>query len=126
MGFFDKLVFWKKKDELGLESLGQQNYPLPPGGDQWQQPWSQPGIGQPYQQQPAYQQPFPPQQPFPSPYSPQVDAMQSSAAYAQGQQLALVSAKLEAIKAALDALNQRMANVERQLETQDVYRKRGW
>ncbi len=125
MGFFDKLVFWKKKDEL--ESLGQQNYPLPPGGDQWSQPqqsWSQPGLGQPYQQ-PAYQQAFP-QQPFPSPYSQPMDSMQGSAAYTQGRQLELVSAKLEAIKAALDALNQRMANVERQLETQDVYRKRGW
>ncbi len=136
MSFFSKLMFWKKSDELGLDNLGldqgagasaypgqgnaypgQGNYgSYPQEPVQPQQSWSQPvqpgGIGSPYQQQ------FQPQ-------APQMDPFQSSG-YAAGKQLEVVSAKLDALKAAIDSLNQRMANVERMMQGEDYFRKKGW
>ncbi len=121
MGVLGKLVFWKKKDETALgTNLGlESQYPQPGFGsvpDYSQQQWSQPPSS--YGQQPMGMQQMQPQ-PM------QMDSLQSSASYAAGKQLELVSAKLDALKAAIDALNQRMANIERMIDA-DYFRKRGW
>ncbi len=115
MGIFGKLMFWKKNDEIGMDRMGINpgETGLPP--EPQQQSWSQPMSPFP-QQQPAYFQ----QQ------TPQIDAFQSSGSYAAGKQLELVSAKLDALKAAIDSLNQRMANMERMMQGDDYFRKRGW
>ncbi|MBI3033919.1 hypothetical protein HYY72_02070 [Candidatus Woesearchaeota archaeon] len=117
MGIFGKLMFWKKKDDLGLgDNLGlpaNQPQPFQPGnypGDVIQQPWSQP------QSQGLYAQN----------QTAQFESLQSSSSYAAGKQLEVVSAKLDALKAAIDSLSQRMANIERMMESEEYFKKRGW
>lgn len=118
MGVLGKLMFWRKKDELGADNLGlpKDTFPTPnpyPGDYGQQQSWSQPGMG-------SYPQPQMPIQ------QPQMESLQSSNAYTASKQMELVSAKLDALKAAIDTLNQRIANMERVRETEDYYRKKGW
>ncbi|MEK6946099.1 MAG: hypothetical protein AABX32_00675 [Nanoarchaeota archaeon] len=120
MGFFSKLNPFKKKDDFddlgkdldlgkdfgmdqgpspdlgaGLEPLGQpqqqfQKYP----SFQGQQNFSSP-------MQPAYQPPYQPA--YPS---------AASDPYIASKNLEVISSKLDALKASLDALNQRVANIE--------------
>lgn len=118
MGVLGKLMFWHKKEELG-DNLGlpKDTFPGPnpyQGDYGQQQPWSQPGMG-------SYTQPQ-----MPTAQMPQMESLQSSSAYAASKQMELISAKLDALKAAIDALNQRIANMERIKETEDYYRKKGW
>ncbi len=118
MSIFGKLMFWKKHDELGLDSMGINSgeAPILPEAAP-QQNWSQPVS--PYSQQQ-------PSSFFPQQSSPQIDAFQSSGSYAQSKQLEVISAKLDALKAAIDSLNQRLANIERIQQGDDYFRKRGW
>ena len=94
MGMFDKL--FKRKDDLGLNlGLPPEEHAMP------QQDFSQQQFSpQPYQQQPAFQQ-F--QQPN---YQP--DQMMN-------KNFELISAKMDSLKVSLDAINQRLANLERSL-----------
>ena len=127
MGILDKLTFWKKKDDFGdlgkdldlgkdfgkdlgmdmnqgpspdlgagLEPMGQssqafQKYP----SFQGQQNFSNPSFSQPYQQ--------PVQPSYPS---------SASDPYIASKNLEIISSKLDALKASIDALSQRVANIE--------------
>ncbi len=115
MGIFGKLMFWRKNDEIGLDNLGlnpQEPAPMqqPVFPDNSQQPWMQPQVGQP--------SPYYPQQ--------QMESLQTSNLYAAGKQMEVVSAKLDALKASLDSLSQRMANIERMMQGDDYFRRKGW
>jgi hypothetical protein len=117
MGFFSKLAFWKKKDEFESLGLGEKGASLGPdlsssdlglstasglegGYGLPTQPTQQPTPPQPsFQQQPSYQQ-F--QQP--SPQQPQ--------GFTAEKDLEIISSKLDALRAALDSINQRLANLE--------------
>ncbi|MBI4439033.1 hypothetical protein HY640_03830 [Candidatus Woesearchaeota archaeon] len=116
MGFFDKVMFWKKKDDLALDgnlATGMDTQNPFPAQNQFQ-----PAQQQPFQQQGFYGQGMQQVQP------PQMDAFQSSSAYAASRQLEVVSAKLDALKAAMDSMSQRLSNIERAFQD-DFYRKRG-
>ena len=45
-----------------------------------------------------------------------MDSFQSTRAYAAAKEVEVVSAKLDAVKAALESINQRLANIERAVQ----------
>ena len=116
MGLFDKLKFWKK-DDLGADVPPMEGLPPLPGevkepgfGDEHVGAGAAPpmmhGPGS-FPQSPEFKEPTPsfePRMPQPAmqPLRPQ-----------PSQDLDLVNAKLDAIKAILDNVNQRLANLER-------------
>ena len=122
MGILDKVMFWKKKDEFSDIGLGDKEN-LAFGDELGGQPGAAPGAGlgtnppdlgpdpglgpQPSPSMP--QQPSmpsfsqPPIQPQPS-YNPQQDL--------ESKSLEVISSKLDAIRASIDSLNQRLANLE--------------
>lgn len=143
-GAFGKILPWKRKDELGLnENLslggfggGGPGGPGMPGLGPGGMPGldlglggmgGTPGAAQQYPSQPAQQQfgGFGMAQ-----QSPQMESFQSNQAYQQsyatGKEIEVVSAKLDAIRAALETLNQRLAAIERYIQTEQDFKKRGW
>lgn len=113
MGMFDKLMFWKKKDELGL-----RNAAAPFNEDFGMQPqYGYPPPGQGFMPQPNFQQ------------MPQMESFQSHQNFSANRDMELIAAKLDAIKAILENLNQRIANLERIAkgeDEQDNIRRRSW
>ena len=117
MGFFGKLAFWKKKDEL--EDLGKDiGLDKDFGLDMGAGPSPDLGIGiepppqaqQPYQkypsfQQPSFQQQFQPQPAFQQP-------AYGNDTYINLKNLEVISSKLDALRATLESVNQRLANIE--------------
>lgn len=138
MGIFDKLAFWKKKDDFDLGKdfgadlgLGPMDNTLGGGGGMGrglglppQQPrgrysdFPSDNLGMPddvgfgnmgrEQMQPPGQQ-VPMQQPFAAPMQPQQPTEHD---YARDK-FEVVSAKLDSIRYTLDSINQRLANLER-------------
>ena len=117
MAFFDKLAFWKKKDDLG--DLGKDlglDKDLGLGMDTGPSPDLGMGLDtaqpqQPFQKYPSFQQPnFQPQQP----------AFQSQPVFQQpsyqgdinSKNLEVISSKLDALRATMESINQRLANIE--------------
>lgn len=128
MGLFGKILPWKRKDDLALnDNMGMGGF----GG----QPMPGQDLGlnlgpSPYDQMaspgsvsvPSYGQPFPGQRPS-------MESFQQNQAYdrsyAAGKDIEVVSAKLDAIKSALEALNQRLASIERFIQAEQDFKKRG-
>ncbi len=116
MGIFGKLQFWKRGDDLSLgnelampksafpqDELGLQSPGLPQTP---QMPFSEPRM-ESFREPRQYSQP----QPY----------------YAsQNRDLDLVVAKLDALKATLENINQRLANLERVAYGEEETRRRGW
>jgi hypothetical protein len=127
MGVFDKLMFWKKKeDDLGLGNLGAAN---PNMGAVPDDPFSS-EIGMPQQQFGQYRQQYSQQQ-YPGQFQqpsfsradyPGQQGFQSPQGYGN-KDLEVVSAKLDALKAYMDSVNQRLANLERLAEQQSSGRR---
>ena len=119
MGILDKIMFWKKKDEFSDIGLGdKENLAF---GDEFGN--RQLGLDQGFgQQAPGQQGSAPPTQP-PLPTEP---TFQSSSQFQQPVQppryepqqdmnsknLEVISSKLDALRASIDSLNQRLANLE--------------
>ena len=118
MAFFDKLAFWKKKDDLddlgkdlGIDKdLGLDFTSAGPSPDL--------GIGleqtpqQPLQKYPSFQQSGFQQQPS---YQPQPSFQQPSYqndSYIASKNLEVISSKLDALRATMESINQRLANIE--------------
>lgn len=136
-GIFGKVLPWKKKDDLALgDNLGLGGFGPGQGAQQGAF-----GPGMPYDQQfggmggnmgmgglppSQYSQPQPLGQ-FSA--APQAEAFQKNQeyerSYAAGKEMEVVSAKLDAIKAALETLNQRLAAIERYIQTEQDFKKRG-
>ena len=134
MGILDKVMFWKKKDEFADAGLGgkdnlafgddfgqggfpgqnaapgaglgsdvggrnfgsySQQYPQPQGFPQQQSFSQQPS----FPQQPSFSQPYP--QPG---FNPQQEV--------ESKNLEIISSKLDALRASIESLNQRLANLE--------------
>lgn len=131
MAFFSKLAFWKKKDEmedlgkdlgldkeLGLDAGAGPSPELGMGLEQQQQPW---------QKYPSFQQPQQSFQPSPSLQQPsfQQPSYQSDN-YIASKNLEVISSKLDALRASLESVNQRLANIEAiaRGEQEDTRRKR--
>ena len=136
MGILDKLMFWKRKDEfseIGLgdkDPFGKNNLAF---GDDFGmgQGAEQPGFGQQsFGQQPRYQQQFP-QAPSQQPsFSPQQFQQYQPPRYDYSQQdmasknIEIVSSKIDAMRASLDSINQRLANIEALARGEDETRRR--
>jgi len=119
MGIMDKVLFWKQKDELGIRDdlgLAQPHMPADdlglPASDYGQQPQfgQQQQVGQSAQQQ--------------------MESIESSKSYTSNKDLEVISAKLDAIKATIESINQRLASLERMAGTEEqeppAPRKREW
>jgi hypothetical protein len=108
MSIFDKLKFWGSKDNLGLgDDLG-----LPKSG---------------YPADELGAQPFQPPQGLPQRNEfqhPRMESLQPS--YSSNKDMEVISAKLDALKATLDSINQRVAGLERVAYGEDTHQKRGW
>jgi len=135
MSIFSKLMFWKKKDEFADFGLGDKgavpgmNLGLGPelgaGAELTQGTEMQPSLGMPMQQPPIQQPaPFqaPAQPPFQSPAQPQMQGQE----YTNSKNLEVISSKLDALRASLDSINQRLANIENiaRSEEEQRYKKR--
>jgi len=129
MTILDKVMFWKKKDEFSDIGLGDKDnlafgddfgaQPGAPGATPGAAPGAPPGLGpspdlgpdpglgaQPSAPPGPAPQPFqqpPPQVQQPS-YNPQQDL--------EAKSLEVISSKLDALRASVDSLNQRLANLE--------------
>lgn len=123
MGIFSKLAFWKRKDDFADLGMGKEPADLNLGADlglpDMQQP--QPTYRQPWQQPPPLQQPMQSYQSY-QPTSPPGFQAQSSFSAPQfstpqqditSKNIELISSKLDALKAYLDNISQRLANLER-------------
>ncbi len=126
MGFFGKLAFWKKKDDL--DDLGKDlGIDKELGLDMGQGPSPDLGMGlepqtqQPYQKYPSFQ----PNQNF-QPSFQQQTSFNSSDGYIASKNLEVISSKLDALRASLESMNQRLANIEAiaRGEQEDSRRKR--
>ena len=119
MSFLDKIPFLRKKDELTDSNLGlntnmgmNDDTGLPPGQDsfpqfQGQQPGQRQFSGmQPYRQ--SYDAPH-----FDGPPVPVSSGGQD--AMILSKNLELLNAKLDTLKASMDSINQRIANIESML-----------
>ena len=151
MGLLDKIKFWKKDDmddfsDLGdfglgddkkaMEDLGKQDFGAPPEEQASQQaipgaetppplpqpeatgaePFPQPAVHPPEarpqsfsQQYPSYQQPL---QPAPLTHD--------------AKDIEIISAKLDALRATLESINQRLANLERIAQGDQQKRRYEW
>jgi hypothetical protein len=125
MGIFDKFAFWKKKeDDFDIDSLASKEMGLPhdelgldqqpPGLDE-KSPFDEPipKEASPYRQQQQYQQPAAPANKYQAPNDELKD-------------IELLSSKLDTIKALLNSLDQRLANVERSMVTEQKQKQRLW
>lgn len=121
MGIFGKLQFWKKGDDLSLgnelampqsafpqDELGLQSPGLPQTP---QMPFSEQRMENFREAPRAYPQPYQQQQPQ---------------YYGANRDLDLVVAKLDALRATLENINQRLANLERAAYGEEETRRRGW
>ncbi len=128
MGFFDKLAFWKKKDDLA--DLGKDfGFDKDLGMDLGQGPSADLGMGlepsspqqsfnkypsfqqqQSFQQQPAFAQP----------------SYTSDSNYIASKNMEVISSKLDALRVSLESINQRLSNIEAiaRGEQEDTRRKR--
>lgn len=110
MGLFGKLAFWKKKDELadfdkelGLGPTPGADMGLGMGSDFGA------GMGHGFEQPPMQQ---PPQQFQPS-FQPQTLAQPPpQPRYERDYMMEAISSKLDALRASLDNINQRLASLE--------------
>ena len=112
MGFFGRLAFWKRKDDL--DDLGKDiGMDKDLGLDMNAGPSPELGMGlepnqmqQPLQKYPSFQ----PSQSFQSSYQP--PSMGTNDSYIASKNFEVISSKLDALRASLDSINQRLANIE--------------
>ena len=114
MGVLSKLAFWKKKDDLGLDKDFVKDFCLYKdlGIDMGQGP--SPDLGMGLEQQPQSFQKYPsfqPQQSFQPAFQQQPSYTQNDP-YIASKNLEVISSKLDALRASLESINQRLANIE--------------
>jgi hypothetical protein len=107
-------------DQLGLGDQKDLMADIEPGMPQIEPGYGGgPGLGQgPLQQPKQRQRQAPQQQPFGAPMQPM---QPSPKEYSVSKDIEIVSSKLDALKATLDGVNQRLANLERMMQN-----KRSW
>jgi hypothetical protein len=117
MGFFKKLMFWKKDDDFDFDKLADQGVAKPddlglnqPTGLEEKSPFDTPEFKQP--QTPTLSPPVEQEQP----------SLQQTPAR-QLNDMDLVNSKLDTIKAILTSLDQRLANIERSSHQQQEKQK---
>ncbi len=125
MGILDKIMFWKKGDEFADVGLGEKENPAfgnelgaAPGTGLGPSPGlgTEPGIGSDLGQQPGqgFQTPQPSMPSYPSQqqFQPQPPSYANPQQDLESKNLEIISSKLDALRASIDSLSQRMANLE--------------
>ncbi len=133
MAFLDKLAFWKKKEEAPVIDLGMgsatgldhgnlgfdqeygQHQPYFPTGIPVESAMAPDQYARQYPQR-QFQQPQAAQEPLTPTFRPPMGMQvppQSQPQFSQDKESELIAAKLDAIKANLESINQRLANIER-------------
>ena len=144
MSFLDNLMFWKKKDNFdfaqdansgfGTAGLGGTGLNSNYGdlGMDTGQGYDSPGFRQNQgdefartSQQFQYPQPSIPQAPFMQ-SSPLNNSNPQQSGYIVNKDMEVISSKLDAIKAVLDAINQRLTTLERNTSGEYEPRRRNW
>ena len=131
MGIFGKLAFWKKKDdfaELGKDFNLDKDFGLDAGAG----PSPDLGVGldaqqsqQPFQKYPSFQSPsFQPA--FQQPTFQQQPSYSQGDSYIASKNLEVISSKLDALRASVESISQRLANIEAiaRGEQEDTRRRR--
>ena len=120
MGIFSKLKFWKKEDEFDFDALASKE--MAKDFPSMEQQPSTPPIGE--------KSPFEELDRRSDPFASQTESIAPSLAPQSTQQpgnkrdMELMNSKLDTIKALLQSLDQRLANLEKGSGSQD--RKRLW
>ena len=140
MAFFDKVMFWKKKEDdfmipegpkpfgmdarLGRErDLGLGATDIGPGfPGSFEEP-SRPSFEQPSFMQ---QQPLQQMQQFHQPMQPLQQPQQSTNDYIVSKNIEVLSSKLDALRAGIESINQRLAHLERIASGEHEERRRSW
>lgn len=109
MGILGKLMFWKHKDEFSDIGLGDKEKLA--FGDDFPTGNQQLGLGPEAPAGPAPSFPSTPAQSFQSPQyqPPRFDNPQQDI---NSKSLEVISSKIDALRASMDSLNQRLANLE--------------
>lgn len=142
MSVFGKLAFWKKKEEpLGGEDFGLGAAPgegfgkeFGFGGDAGKGPdlgITEQGFGEGFPEQQTIKQPSMPREtatgymretPINAPSARQGRAE----SYGYDREMELISSKIDAIRAEIQTINQRLANIERMVEDARERQRRTW
>ena len=126
MGILGKLMFWKKKDEFSDLGLGDNVAPIGKEnlafGDDFGM-GTQQGLGQQPQQPQAFPQqpPFQPQPAQPQFQPPRYDAPQQDMT---AKNIEIISSKIDALRASVESVNQRLANLEAIARGEEDHRKK--
>ncbi|MCK5283005.1 MAG: hypothetical protein KAK00_06355 [Nanoarchaeota archaeon] len=139
MGFLNKLAFWKKEDDLGIDKgfnsdmkgmdfgapndFGSSNDLSLSSSKGMPDVSNFRGVGDVQEQQQMNQTLA---QPFSSSPSPAFNSPQNFQQPKSTNDLELISAKLDAIKATMDAINQRIANLERAAYPEENQNRNRW
>lgn len=132
MGILGKLAFWKKKDdfgdigkELGLDKdIGSGMSPDLGLGLDTNSPEAYPSIQQPSQYSPPQMHPVQgfQQQGYPQYAQPQSSYQDQN--YITAKNLEVISSKLDALRATMEAISQRLANLENMARGEQEQSKR--
>ncbi len=107
------------QSSFGQSSPAQNPFGAPPSQSPSQQSFSSPSFSQPSYSQPSFSQPSP-NYSQPS-YSPPPS---TGPDYINSKSLEVISSKLDALRAAIDSMNARLANIERIAGQEDEQRRR--
>ncbi|HLD00584.1 MAG TPA: hypothetical protein VJC39_02465 [Candidatus Nanoarchaeia archaeon] len=110
MGVFDKLAFWKKKDELDFDELARKEYSL--DSTRGKIPTDDLGLNE----KSLFETEYPTSSP--SPFSATPPSFPSFRESSSSKDLDLINSKLDTIKALLSSLDQRLNNLEKQSKTE--------
>lgn len=147
LGFMDKMKFWKKDDFDDFDFGDSKSDPFADMGSSPSPPGSQdPGFGQQSQDPMQFSDPmggqdpsgFPPSQETSNPMGstsqpfhnatfqqPQQSGQSDYHNYTVGKEIEIISSKLDALRASIDSISQRLSNLERMAEA-DIERRRSW
>ena len=135
IGFFGKLAFWKKNDglddidrELGFDKNLGMDFTSGPSPDLGAGMDNPPQIQQQYPKYSSLQQSQPNFQPsFQQPaFNSNLNSNYNSDNYINSKNLEVISSKIDAMRASLESMNQRLANIEAiaRGEQEDTRRRR--
>ncbi|HLD43331.1 MAG TPA: hypothetical protein VJB08_05095 [Candidatus Nanoarchaeia archaeon] len=128
MAFFRKLMFWKK-DDLDLSNLGALG--AEPRASLGQMPGEMPAdTGRPQFSYPNAPELVPPAESFPRHGMAGMGASMgysgSDSSFILAKDIEILSSKLDALRAGIESINQRLANLERMAGADNQQRKYQW
>ncbi len=118
-------MFWKKNDEFALPEPSNASVPQPdmgldpnlgldmPGTPSAPMPPSQPAVQQPTNSYSQFQTTMPPRQPQQVVQQPSAPQQYNTDTYTISKEIEVISSKLDALRAEIENINQKLSNLER-------------